>query len=812
MFFHHAVWPVAGLDEWVDGSLYFKTRNHHVLDQAIDKGAVLTLATVRDETGIPRENLQDVVRLIEGLGGSVGFVSSFHDWMKIRLPKSLMKHEPAGLDGSPSDFLRASKSDDASYDCLVRHVAAALEEVGLESLVSHMELKERREHVGTDGYDTHVGTDGYGTHDDSSITTTSSSIGRQLHAKEDENANEFTAYMLYGPTYQMFTSNKSDAALNIGKWINSPVMVLQCIGEDGPYLNGEADPDCTEVFNEITIVLTPMYSADINSVETVRLNITTDIIRKRCKDVSEICENFDEDETSLRPRAGTYVYGVPLYKYVRPNVLYQAIMYISTEVMRSTITIPLFDSVPKMYNYWNASAWSIRDLYGVDSELQGTAETVQGTALFVAVVDSAVNETAVNEYLSLLDISPHRQLEFDETIAPNNASICLSTPDGCAEEMSDVEILQSIAPNATTVFAPSYDLSSNDTDVVETLLRFLDSLAEPDVELDVVSVSWARDYTVSGVTIDVLENRLKKLATLGKTILAATGDGGADSFPGLGCWAAEFALVSGYAGTAWPAASPWVTSVGATQLLATGPNFETKEVACMKSANGGIVSSGGFSSEWLNISTPEWQQKAVTAYLQSNNASTFSGFPGQNTPNYNPSGRGYPDLAGYGAFLPILSNSGSLEVLAGTSLSAPLVASLITLVNQKLVSKGYKKIGYANPMLYWMAEECPEAFNDITMGNNQDGIDGELCPYGYPAAPGWDPVTGLGTIRFDPFVDCAIKWQDRYNFIATTTTNDDGMGQAPASGSHAQILVQQSPYLLLLLFLVSQVLAIIMDN
>lgn len=95
------------------------------------------------------------------------------------------------------------------------------------------------------------------------------------------------------------------------------------------------------------------------------------------------------------------------------------------------------------------------------------------------------------------------------------------------------------------------------------------------------------------------------------------------------------------------------------------------------------------------------------------------------------------------------------------------------------------------------------------MGNNQDGIDGELCPSGYPAAPGWDPVTGnLGTIRFNPFVDCAIKWQDRDNFIAATN-DDDGMGQA--SGSHAQISVQSS-HLLLVLFLVSQVLAIIMDN
>ena len=70
-------------------------------------------------------------------------------------------------------------------------------------------------------------------------------------------------------------------------------------------------------------------------------------------------------------------------------------------------------------------------------------------------------------------------------------------------------------------------------------------------------------------------------------------------------------------------------------------------------------------------------------------------------------------------------------------------------------------IGYANPMLYWMAEECPDVFNDVTVGDNQQGVEWDRCPYGYPAAPGWDPVTGLGTINFNPFVQCAKKWQDR---------------------------------------------------
>ena len=98
-----------------------------------------------------------------------------------------------------------------------------------------------------------------------------------------------------------------------------------------------------------------------------------------------------------------------------------------------------------------------------------------------------------------------------------------------------------------------------------------------------------------------------------------------------------------------------------------------------------------------------------------------------------------------------------------------------------------------NPMLYWMGTNCPEAFNDITFGNNQFDNQGNKCQYGFPAAAGWDvstfpsfglflihillhlllilqlfflflsylkPVTGLGSIKFEGFVSCAMKYQD----------------------------------------------------
>jgi tripeptidyl-peptidase-1 len=46
----------------------------------------------------------------------------------------------------------------------------------------------------------------------------------------------------------------------------------------------------------------------------------------------------------------------------------------------------------------------------------------------------------------------------------------------------------------------------------------------------------------------------------------------------------------------------------------------------------------------------------------------------------------------------------------------------------------------------------PEAFNDITVGGNPGcGSDG------FKAQPGWDPVTGLGSPKYDKLVEVFLS-------------------------------------------------------
>ena len=78
-------------------------------------------------------------------------------------------------------------------------------------------------------------------------------------------------------------------------------------------------------------------------------------------------------------------------------------------------------------------------------------------------------------------------------------------------------------------------------------------------------------------------------------------------------------------------------------------------------------------------------------------------------------------------------------VVGGTSASSPQWAGLVAIADQ-IAGHG---LGLINPTLYALATGPSYAtyFYDVTTGNNQ----ADPTVPGYPATPGWDPVTGLGT-------------------------------------------------------------------
>jgi len=105
------------------------------------------------------------------------------------------------------------------------------------------------------------------------------------------------------------------------------------------------------------------------------------------------------------------------------------------------------------------------------------------------------------------------------------------------------------------------------------------------------------------------------------------------------------------------------------------------------------------------------------------------------------------------------------------------------MVNDYLLERGKAPLGFLNPLLYQLKEEKPEAFFDVTSGNNR--CSRNWCSiYGYDAMPGWDPASGLGSVDFIALRDFAYrKAQSRYTVSATVSLS--GVSSDSLAGNSA---------------------------
>jgi len=248
----------------------------------------------------------------------------------------------------------------------------------------------------------------------------------------------------------------------------------------------------------------------------------------------------------------------------------------------------------------------------------------------------------------------------------------------------------------------------------------------------------------------------QKIGLRGVSVVTASGDSGANGRTDPTC-------TENHLNPPYPAASPFVTSVGATQIDQSSgiANLPNPPPACagQSCASGGyeeavsynqarFASGGGFS---FVAPTPAYQQAAVNTYLTSGVTLPPSSY-------YNGKGRGFPDLAAFGSNV-LISTGGSIEGVGGTSASSPIIAGIFTLLNDYVISSTGKPLGFLNPLLYKMAAECPTCFNDITKGDNictEDGCSSGC--YGFVCTKGWDPVSGLGSPRYPNILNYLKKF------------------------------------------------------
>ncbi|KAH9041354.1 subtilisin-like protein [Lactarius pseudohatsudake] len=256
---------------------------------------------------------------------------------------------------------------------------------------------------------------------------------------------------------------------------------------------------------------------------------------------------------------------------------------------------------------------------------------------------------------------------------------------------------------------------SGDTPANELFLEWLEVMTRLEDVPETISTSYGgEEQTFSPDYATSLCDLFKQLGARGVSLLFASGD---DGVGGGGCKKNDGSGVVQFQ-PIFPATCPWVTSVGGA--------MKRPEVAAP-------LSSGGFSNVFQR---PDYQTDAVLGFFQQL-GNQYSGL-------YNASSRGFPDVAAQAMDFVIILND-DLELMDGTSCSAPVVAGIISLLNDYQLSKGRPVLGFLNPWLYGTASQ---GFNDITSGSNP-GCDTD----GFSAVPGWDPVTGLGTPDFQRLLD-----------------------------------------------------------
>jgi subtilase family serine protease len=328
----------------------------------------------------------------------------------------------------------------------------------------------------------------------------------------------------------------------------------------------------------------------------------------------------------------------------------------------------------------------------------------------------------------------------------------------------DVETSHAIAPQANILLVHSNNAETLGVQGFPNMMKAENYVVNNHLA-QVISQSFASAEDAFGSTqsLENLRDAFKNAAASGVTVLGSSGDGGTANIRkspvGQGGSLIPYPTVE------WPASDPLVTGVGGTYLC-TDPTATTNQprTTYIKSGIGGKCGSSTFNA--AHAAEVAWTfSGGGFSHVFARPDYQSGPLPAGSTP-IPASSRGVPDIAfqasaGTGALVYLslppdgtgsnVNQTGWYDI-GGTSLSCPQWAGLIAIADQINKEKyGQTGLGLINPALYKLAASPATYANDFfdiahtavagTDNNNQ----GDPSVPGYPATPGWDPVTGLGT-------------------------------------------------------------------
>ncbi|KAL0060652.1 hypothetical protein AAF712_012529 [Marasmius tenuissimus] len=302
----------------------------------------------------------------------------------------------------------------------------------------------------------------------------------------------------------------------------------------------------------------------------------------------------------------------------------------------------------------------LQALYGIPTTPATQSSNRLGVTGFI---DQWAQNADLETFLSLLrpDISSNTSFAVQSVDGgvnnqgPSNAGI---------EANLDIQYTVGIATGVPVTFIT---VGEDNEDDVSGFLDVINVLIAEDAPPAVLSTSYGFDEPDLGPGLaGRICDAYAALSARGVSNLFASGDGGV--------WGSRDTQCTDFVPT-FPGGCPFVTSVGSTSA---GPS-STEESAS-------DFSSGGFSDFFPR---PSYQDSAVTAYLEALGT--------ENSGQFNSSGRAYPDVSARGTPVEIV-NAGERILVQGTSCSTPIFASVIALINDRLIAAGKPALGFLNPL------------------------------------------------------------------------------------------------------------------
>jgi subtilase family serine protease len=398
----------------------------------------------------------------------------------------------------------------------------------------------------------------------------------------------------------------------------------------------------------------------------------------------------------------------------------------------------------------------IDSAYGIDrlrrAGLDGRGQTIAITgAFFSPTIRKDANSFSREFGLPRLGPRNYRQVTAPGTtrIPTDHAE----TQSWYIEQALDVEWAHAVAPGAKIVYVgAANDAGGLDQAVNEVVDRHL---------ANVVSNSWGlpESYAPRGEIL-AMNAVFQQAAAEGIGVYVASGDDG------------DNRLAAGKISAGFPDSSPWVTSVGGTSLAI--------------SRAGGYEWEAGWGTTTTGWTGTRWAPAAPGDFMYGSGGGPSHVFP---MPAYQAGAvpladatwkgvarRAEPDLAmdadpqtGVTFAQTYVDGNGRRRIIdswiGGTSLATPLVAGVMALADQR----SGRPHGFVNPALYRL--RGTSALNDVAGGHRSQAVlRNALAPDGsivtrlrsldrdssLAAGPGWDPVTGLGSLDV-PWFLAAIR-------------------------------------------------------